>query len=104
MPNPHWGLDIAYNFDAIQQNTNVCFASSVPPANSFTCVGDPTLLETYGFYETHTQYGYFALNLTPIQRLEHQAGIQHRRQPGQHDDLQSAAAPRARWPRRSSRR
>ena len=31
MPNPHWGLDIAYNFDAIQQNTNVCFCQQCSP-------------------------------------------------------------------------
>jgi hypothetical protein len=74
MPNSHWGLDVAYNFAAIQQNTNVCFASGSPPANSYTCVGDPSLLETYGFYGTHTQYGYFALNLTPIPRLNFKLG------------------------------
>ncbi len=74
MPNTHWGLDIAYNFDAIQQNTNVCFAGSPAPSGSYTCIGDPTLLETYGFYETHTQYGYFALNLTPIQRVNIKLG------------------------------
>jgi hypothetical protein len=74
MPNTHWGLDIAYNFDAIQQNTNVCFAATPAPAGSYTCVGGPSLLETYGFYETHTQYGYFALNLTPIQRLNIKLG------------------------------
>jgi len=74
MPNSHWGLDVAYNFAAIQQNTNVCFASSDPPANSITCTGDPSLLQTYGFYETHTQYGYFALDLTPIPRLNVKLG------------------------------
>ena len=26
MPNKHWGFDLAYNFDAIQQNTILCFA------------------------------------------------------------------------------
>ncbi len=74
MPNQHWGLDIAYNFAAIQQNTNVCFAATPAPVGSYTCTGDPTLLETYGFYETHTQYGYFALDLTPVQRLNIKLG------------------------------
>ena len=66
MPNPRWGFDLAYNFDALQQNANVCFASSAPPAGSYTCNGDDTLLETYGIYQTHTQYGYFAASLAPI--------------------------------------
>ena len=26
-------------------------------------------MQTYGFYHTHTQFGYFALTLTPIQRV-----------------------------------
>jgi hypothetical protein len=74
MPNAHWGLDVAYNFDAIQQNTNVCFAGAVVPPGSYTCNGDSTLLETYGFYQTHTQYGYFALTLSPIQRVNLKIG------------------------------
>ena len=68
-PAKHWGLDVAYNFDAIAQNMFLCFSSSVVPPNSVSCVGDPTLMQTYGIYQTHTQYGYFALTLTPIQRL-----------------------------------
>ncbi len=74
MPNPRWGFDVAYNFDAIQQNSNVCFASSTPPAGSYTCNGDDTLLETYGIYQTHTQYGYFAVSLAPIQRVKFRLG------------------------------
>ena len=73
-PNAHWGLDLAYNIDAIQQNTNVCFAGSLVPPGSYTCNGDPTLMETYGFYQTHTQYGYFALTATPIERLTMRIG------------------------------
>ena len=73
MPSPRWGLDLAYNFDALQQNANVCFAGAFP-ANSPTCVNDDTLVETYGFYETHTQYGYLALTLNPIQRLRMRFG------------------------------
>ncbi len=91
MPNPRWGFDLAYNFDALQQNANVCFASSAPPAGSYTCNGDDTLLETYGIYQTHTQYGYFAASLAPI---EVPPRLQHRRQPRQYDELQPAAAAR----------
>ena len=74
MPNQHWGLDIAYTFDAIQQNTNLCFAGSTIPSGSYTCVGDDTLLETYGFYQTHTQYGYLALTLSPMPRVNLRLG------------------------------
>jgi hypothetical protein len=68
-PGKHWGLDLAYNFDAIQQNTILCFAGSVVPPGSTTCLGDSTLNQTYAVYQTHTQYAYFALTLTPIERV-----------------------------------
>ena len=68
-PNKYWGLDMAYNYDAIQQNMFLCFAGTVTPSDTTTCAEDPTLLQTYGFYQTHTQFGYFALTLTPIERV-----------------------------------
>jgi hypothetical protein len=68
-PNKRWGLDLAYNFDALQQNTFLCFQSSSPPAGSGTCLGDPSLLQVYGLYQTHTQYGYLAFLLTPVERV-----------------------------------
>ncbi|MFZ0312191.1 MAG: hypothetical protein WAL85_05750 [Candidatus Korobacteraceae bacterium] len=68
-PNKYWGLEVAYNFDAIQQNMFICFAGTVTPADTTTCPEDPSLMQTYGFYHTHTQFGYFALTLTPIQRV-----------------------------------
>jgi hypothetical protein len=74
MPGSRWSLDMAYNFDAIQQNTNLCFAGTVVPPGSYTCLGDDTLMETYGVYQTHTQYGYFALMLTPIKRINVRIG------------------------------
>jgi hypothetical protein len=47
----------------------VCFAGTQAPVGSVTCLGDPTLMQTYGVYQTHTQYGYFALTLTPLERV-----------------------------------
>ncbi|MGB8771438.1 MAG: hypothetical protein WCC92_17610, partial [Candidatus Korobacteraceae bacterium] len=73
-PNKYWGLDMAYNFDAIQQNMFLCFAGTLTPPDTTTCAGDPTLLQTYGFYNTHTQFGYFALTLTPIERVTMRLG------------------------------
>ena len=70
MPGKKWGLDLAYNFDAIQQNLFLCFAGSTPPPGSVTCPEDDSLLQTYGVYQTHTQYGYFALRLSPVERVE----------------------------------
>jgi hypothetical protein len=67
-PGKRWGLDLAYNFDAIQQNTILCFEGAVVPG-AITCVGDNTLLQTNAVYHTHTQYGYFALMLAPIERV-----------------------------------
>ena len=68
-PGKHWGLDLAYNFDAIQQNSILCFEGSVIPPGSIPCLGDSTLMQTYAVYQTHTQYGYFAMTLTPVQRV-----------------------------------
>jgi hypothetical protein len=73
-PNPRWGLDLAYNFDAIQQNTYLCFQSAAPPPGSSACLGDPSLMQIYGLYQTHTQYGYFAATLTPIERVTFRFG------------------------------
>jgi hypothetical protein len=73
-PGKRWGLDMAYNFDAIQQNVIICFAGTLVPPGSVTCLGDSTLMQTYGVYQTHTQYGYFALTLTPIERVTMRLG------------------------------
>ncbi len=73
-PGKRWGLDVAYNFDAIQQNINLCYQGAVIPAGSFTCLGDDSLMEVLGVYQTHTQYGYIALLLTPIERLSMRLG------------------------------
>ena len=42
-PNKHWGLDLAYNFDAIQQNIYLCFEGDCDSAGTSTCAEDPTL-------------------------------------------------------------
>ena len=73
-PEKHWGLDLAYNFDAIQQNANICYTGSIIAPGSFTCIGDDTLMEVYNIYQTHTQYGYFAFTLTPIERVTARVG------------------------------
>ena len=74
-PGKHWGLDLAYNFDAIQQNTILCFEGSVVPPGSVPCLGDSTLMQTYAVYQTHTQYGYFALTLTPSGARNHSCWV-----------------------------
>ena len=68
-PSTRWGLDLAYNFDALQQDIFLCFQSTTPPPGSTPCVGDDSLRQTYGIYQTHTQYGYIAATLTPIERV-----------------------------------
>jgi hypothetical protein len=73
-PNKYWGLDLAYNFDAIQQNMFLCFAGTVTPPDTTTCPEESDLLQTYGIYHTHTQYGYFALMLSPLERVTMRLG------------------------------
>jgi len=67
-------LDLAYNFDAIQQNLFLCFQGSLLPPGNTNCAEDSSLKQVYGFYETHTQYGYFAFRLAPVERLEMRVG------------------------------
>ncbi|HZD30221.1 MAG TPA: hypothetical protein VE779_01030, partial [Candidatus Angelobacter sp.] len=55
-------------------NTILCFQDSTPPAGSVPCLGDSSLLQTYGVYQTHTQYGYFALLLSPVERVRIRVG------------------------------
>ena len=45
-----------------------------PVAGETICAGDDTLMQTYGLYETHTQYGHFALRLSPVERVEIRVG------------------------------
>jgi len=74
-PSQRWGLDLAYNIDAIQQNMNICYEGDVTAPGSFACVGAPgDLLEVYNHYQTHTHYGYFAFTATPLERLTLRAG------------------------------
>jgi hypothetical protein len=73
-PGKRWGLDLAYNFDAIQQNTILCFEGSVVPPGSIPCLGDSSLMQTYAVYQTHTQYAYFAFTLTPVERVTLRVG------------------------------
>ncbi len=72
-PSKYYALDIAYSFDAIQQNILECFAGSYP-LNSSPCFDGSSLLQTNGFYATHTQFGSFSLLLTPMNRLRFRAG------------------------------
>ena len=47
----------------------LCFNDTFVPPGTTTCFGDSTLKQVYGIYQTHTQYGNFALTLTPIDRM-----------------------------------
>jgi len=69
MPGKRWGLDLAYNFDAIQQNIFICFNDSFVPPGTTTCFGDSSLKQVYGIYQTHTQYANLAFTFTPIDRM-----------------------------------
>ena len=55
MPNKKWGFDLAYSFDAIQQNLFLCFQDSTPPPGSTACAGDTSLLQTLSASTRHTR-------------------------------------------------
>jgi hypothetical protein len=67
-------FDFAYNFSAFQQSNNICFIGTMVPSGSFTCNNDPTLLETLGNYNSHTNYGEFSLVLKPEKRVAARVG------------------------------
>jgi hypothetical protein len=67
-------FDFAYNFSAFQQSNNICFIGTLVPAGSFTCNNDPTLLETLGNYNSHTNYGEFSVVLKPEKRVAARVG------------------------------
>ena len=72
-PNKYWALDMAYSFDAVQQNIYQCFAGTYP-TNSVPCFDGSGLNQTYAFYNSHTQYGFLNILLKPTPRLNVRAG------------------------------
>lgn len=73
-PKEAFSFDMAYNYSAFLQNNNICFVGTLAPAGSFTCNGDPTLLETLGNYDSHTHYGEFSVLFKPAKRISARAG------------------------------
>ena len=73
-PNKRWGLDHGVQLRRHPAEHQLCFTGSVIPPGSVTCLGDDTLMEVLGVYQTHTQYGYVALMLSPLERLTMRLG------------------------------
>jgi len=67
-------MSLNYNFQAYQQNANVCFVDSATPVGAITCALDDTLLQTLGNYDTHTHYGGAFVNFKPIKRVRTSLG------------------------------
>lgn len=68
-PRERFGLDLAYNFNAFQQNTNVCFAGTLHPGGTTTCAEESDLLLIFGFYHNRSQYGSATLRFQPVPRV-----------------------------------
>ena len=68
-PNKYLAMDVAYSFDAIQQNIIECFAGSYP-ANSPLCFDGSGLLQTSAVYNAHT----LLINMI-LQDIENGEGI-----------------------------
>ena len=62
-----WGLDLAYNYNDIFSQTNICFVATPAPANSLSC-GTP-FLQALSVYNEQGHYGAGSVYLKPISRV-----------------------------------
>jgi hypothetical protein len=90
-PNKYWGLDVAYNFDAIQQNMFLCFAGTVTPADTTTCAEDPTLLADLRLLPHPYSVRLLRVDAYSCPASDHASGLHHGRQPGQYYVAEYAA-------------
>jgi hypothetical protein len=68
-PNPRFSLDLAYNFTGFLQDNNVCYVATATVPGTSTCINDDTLLETLGYYRSHTHFGNFSIMFKPVDRV-----------------------------------
>jgi len=66
--------ELSYMFSNAGQNANVCYVSSVPVPGSFPCVNGPGLIETLGFYRSHSHFGSASVQFRPVRRFVLGAG------------------------------
>ena len=82
-PRERYGLDLAYNYNDLQQNSIICF-NDTPPlgvslpvvTNAGSCAandpGNPLLTNSY--YVNHNHFGMFTLRVAPVKRVTARAG------------------------------
>lgn len=73
-PKAKLSFDIAYNYSAFLQNSNICYIGTVVATGSSTCVYDDSLLEVLGNYNNHTHFGEFSLMFKPANRVTARVG------------------------------
>ena len=73
-PKERFSFDLAYNYSAYLQNSNVCYIGTAVAAGSVTCIYDDALLEVLGNYNNHTHFGEFSVMFKPVQRVTARLG------------------------------
>lgn len=79
-PSPHYGIDLAYNYNDFLQNAIICFNDSnlaLPVvANAGSCeANDPSNpLLTNSYYINHNHFGMFDFRVSPIKRVTARLG------------------------------
>ncbi len=77
-PGNRYGLDLAYDYNDVQQNALICFNDTPPTGVTLPVLSNPTgcaavdaanPAQTNGSYINHTHYGTGTLMLKPVQRL-----------------------------------
>jgi hypothetical protein len=74
-PNERFGLDLAYDFNAFQQNANVCYSGTLQPPGTTTCVEESDLLQVFGFFHNHSQYGSATVRFKPVPKVTANVGF-----------------------------
>jgi len=77
-PAERYGLDLAYDYNDVQQNALICFNDTPPSGVTLPILSNPTGCATLdaanpaqatGYYINHTHYGTAALMFKPVKRL-----------------------------------
>jgi hypothetical protein len=70
-PNDRFAIDLAYDYNDIFSQTNICFVSSpvTPGLNPIPCPGATALLQALSTYSSTTHFGSANLMFKPIKRV-----------------------------------
>jgi hypothetical protein len=72
-PNDRFTLNLSYDYYDYQQNANVCYIGG-GPTGAPACPLGPGLLEAFGNYNDHTNFGMVLFSFKPVKRVHASLG------------------------------